>query len=407
MTRRVILNSPEGIEPRRKLRIAAIGLRGVPSTYSGLETSAQCLYRDLARRGHDITVYSRRRYVERPEEYYHGIRRLQIPPIYLKSVETLSHIGFSLAHALTRGDYDILHLHALAPGLFAWLRRFSRTPVVATVQGLDWQRAKWRGAGSKVLHAAERSLARHADEMIVVSRELQDYFQEQYGRQTTHIPNGVDRMFASEDHDLLNSFGLKAQRYLVFIGRLVPEKRVEDLIAAFRSMPEPFRLAIVGEGGYTDGYVDHLKELAADDQRVVFTGQLKEAALSTVFSQAAAYVAPSGLEGLPMSLLECIELGVPAVVSDIRPHRELLGSVDGYNLFFKPGDVEQLSANLERVLTAPDGCLPLARSCQKHVRRHHSWPALAKKTEKVFYRALEHKTVAAENAAPVLPRSLM
>ncbi|MEM7354310.1 MAG: glycosyltransferase family 4 protein, partial [Acidobacteriota bacterium] len=240
--RREVLQPPEGLEPNRKLRIAAIGLRGVPSNYSGLETSAQSLYRDLARRGHEITVYSRKRYVERPEEHYHGIHRLNLPPIYLKSVETLSHIGLSLAHALTRGDYDVLHLHALAPGLGAWIRRFSQIPIVSTVQGLDWQRAKWRGAGAKALRSAERLLARHADEMIVVSQELQEYFQRQYQRPTTHIPNGVERLFVSQDHDLLASFGLEAERYVVFIGRLVPEKRVEDLIAAFRSMPPSYKL---------------------------------------------------------------------------------------------------------------------------------------------------------------------
>ena len=398
LTQRVVLRPSEGIRSERKLRIAAIGLRGVPSNYSGLETSAQSLYRDLARRGHEITVYSRLRYVERPEENYHGIRRVMIPPVYLKPVEALSHIGFSLAHALIRGDYDILHMHALAPGLFAWIRRFSRVPIVSTVQGLDWQRAKWQGAGSKALLSAERFLARHADEMIVVSRELQDYFQRQYQRRTTHIPNGVDRLYASTDHDLLASFGLKAGRYVTFIGRLVPEKRVEDLIVAFRSMPQSYRLAIVGEGGYTDNYVSDLKRLAADDPRVVFTGLLKEEALATVFSQAAAYVAPSGLEGLPMSMLECMELGVPAVVSDIRPHRELLGSVDGYDLFFAPGDVGGLSAKLGRALRVPEHSRRLAQRAQQHVRRHHAWSYLAEQTEKIYQRALRRRAWAEATA---------
>ncbi len=402
MTRRAGLRPFESFEPQRKLRIAAIGLRGVPSNYSGLETSAQCLYRDLARRGHEVTVYSRRRYVERPEDYYHGIHRVLIPPVYLRGVEALSHIGFSLAHALMRGDYDVLHMHALAPGLFAWIRRFSNIPIVSTVQGLDWQRAKWQGAGSKALRAAERSLARHADEMIVVSRQLQQYFERQYGRRTVHIPNGVDRLYPSADQDLLASFGLEAGRYVTFIGRLVPEKRIEDLIAAFRSMPESYRLAIVGEGGYTDNYVDHLREVAADDPRVVFTGLLKEEALSTVFSQAAAYVAPSGLEGLPMSLLECMELGVPAVVSDIQPHRELLGSVNGYDLFFQPGDVDQLTANLGRVLRAPEHGRRLARRAQGHVRQNHSWSVLAEATERVFYRALHRKDWAREASRTIM-----
>ena len=126
--------------------------------------------------------------------------------------------------------------------------------------------------------------------------------------------------------------------------------------------------------------------------RIVFTGLLKGSQLTAVFSQAAAFVSPSEMEGLPMALLECMELGVPAVVSGIPPHRELLEPVDGYDLFFALGEVERLSSLLTRVLSAPDGCRELVRSCQQHVRRFYGWPRIAELTEMVYARARSRRS---------------
>ena len=255
-----------------RLRIAVIGMRGLPSNYSGIEKAAEGIYPRLAERGHSITVYGRTGESEYVGDIYRGIRLVHVPALKARSIETLSHAAISFGHALMRGRFDVIHLHALAPGLLSVIRRISRVPVVVTVHGLDWQRAKWKGLGSRVLHFAEKMIAAHADQVIVVSRDLQSYFRRTYHRDAAYIPNGVEAPAANAEPTIahLNQFGLSPKQYFVYVGRLVPEKRIEDLICAYRSIDTAQKLAIVGDGGYTGSYVRHLRQCAGTDTRVIF-----------------------------------------------------------------------------------------------------------------------------------------
>jgi len=376
----------------RRLRIAAVGLRGLPSAYSGLERAAEALYAELARRGHEVTAYCRSEYVPDGAGEHRRIRLRRAPAIRTRALDTLSHAAASLADAVFRGRYDLVHLHALAPALFSPLCRARGVPTVATVQGLDWQRAKWRGLGARVLRRAERAMVRNVDRLIVVSEDLRRYFADAYARHADLIPNGVEPAPARPaDGGRLRPFGLEAGRYVVLVARLVPEKRVEDLLAAFRAVMTPHRLAIVGDGTFTPRYVAELRAVAAADARVVFTGFQEGDALDALFRGAAVYVLPSELEGLPMSLLEGIAYGVPAVVSDIPPHRDLLAAVPGYDLFFPPRDVGALAERLARALAEPGRYRPVAERARAAVTTSHSWAAVADATERVFAAALERR----------------
>jgi glycosyltransferase involved in cell wall biosynthesis len=185
----------------------------------------------------------------------------------------------------------------------------------------------------------------------------------------------------------LAQWGLGEGEYVVYVGRLVPEKRVEDLIRAFRSIDTPLRLAIVGEGGYSEDYVTGLRSRAGGDPRILFTGRQTGETLDALVQSAAAYVLPSEMEGLPMSLLECMEHGTPAVVSDIPPNRELLGGIEGYDLFFPSRDVRALAGRLRRVMKDPVYREVAARA-RAHVRDAYGWAEQAEATEAVFRRAL-------------------
>jgi glycosyltransferase involved in cell wall biosynthesis len=191
-----------------------------------------------------------------------------------------------------------------------------------------------------------------------------------------------------KDLSVLPKFGLEPSRYVLYLARLVPEKRVEDLLRAFMAIRSPQRLAIVGEGGFTGDYVTGLKRLAASDPRIVFTGFQQRAAVRSLFSNASIYVLPSELEGLPLSLLECIDVGTPAVVSDIAPHRELLGNTPGYDLFFTPGDVTMLQAKLVLALGRPLHYRKVAAQIRDSVRKYFDWGVIADQTEQLYYKAL-------------------
>ena len=127
----------------------------------------------------------------------------------------------------------MVHIHAEGPAFFAWLPKMFGKRVVVTVHGIDWQREKWQsGLGSKFIHQGEKNAAKYADEVIVLSKGVQDYFKETYGRETHFIPNGVNRPQIREASLITDKFGLKKDSYILFLGRLVPEKGIRYLVEA-------------------------------------------------------------------------------------------------------------------------------------------------------------------------------
>jgi glycosyltransferase involved in cell wall biosynthesis len=235
-------------------------------------------------------------------------------------------------------------------------------------------------------------MVRHADRIIAVSRDLQHYFQTTHGVAADYIPNGVARVRddVPADAGLLAEFGLESGRYLICVGRLVPEKRLEDLLAAYRRIETTMQLAVVGEGLFAADHVKRLRDLAADDPRVVFTGAQHDVRLEALFRGAALYVHPSELEGLPMSVLECMAYGVPPILSDIPPHRELVDGLADYDMLFPPRDPEALAERMARALADPERMRRLGDAARARVRREHDWGAVADRTEGVLRDAVVH-----------------
>jgi glycosyltransferase involved in cell wall biosynthesis len=256
-----------------------------------------------------------------------------LPAIPTKHLETIS--STTLATAVAMAGFDIVHFHALGPGLLAPAPRFlSRARVVQTVHGRDGQRAKW-GAGARLaLGAAEWMSARVPDATIVVSQALATHYRETYRREPDVIPNGVVAPTPGATDALLDRFGLEPGRYVLFVGRLVPEKAPHLLVQAFASMDTDLRLVLAGGSAHTDAYVADLERLAAADHRVLLTGPVYDEACQALLRHAAVFASPSMLEGAPLTLLEAVAHGTPVVVSDIAPHREDIPTeVPGQRLF--------------------------------------------------------------------------
>jgi glycosyltransferase involved in cell wall biosynthesis len=241
-------------------------------------------------------------------------------------------------------------------------------------------------------------MVRNVDRVLVVSRDLQQYYATQYGRETIYIPNGVEPISEAEfeNSTVLQEFDLKSRGYVLYVGRLVPEKRVEDLIVAYRGVKSLCKLVIAGESNCANTCIEGLRRLAAEDERVVFVGLQKRPAVHLLLHHAAVLAFPSLLEGLPMSLLECMQHGTPAVVSDIPPHRELLGTVAGYDLFYPPTNVEALQTQIEVALAKQGEYRRIAEGGRSVASTMHRWPEIAKRTETVLYSALDRSTSGAQ-----------
>lgn len=329
-------------------RIAVTGLRGVPASWGGVERHCEEIYSRLASKGHEITIYARNYYVNNEVRFYKGMHVKRLPTINRKYTDTALHTFFSVLHTLfTRPD--IIHFHALGPCLFSWMPRVLRpsTRIFFTCHGLDWQRKKWPSWASKIIRVGEWCAVHFPHYRIVVSKELQNYFSTRYGVRTHYIPNGIVKP-QKQVSKRITQFRLAERDYLLFVARIVPEKRLEDIIRAFIDKPRKSKLVIVGESADTKLSLDHYKGIAQGRPSVLFLGYQYGEVLNELYSNARSFITASELEGLPLTLLEAISYGLPCIASDIEPHREILGEHLS-SLMFGVGDLATLSKRIDEV----------------------------------------------------------
>ena len=360
----------------RSLSIAMIGSRGIPTAYSGIETALGELCPRLVARGLRVRVYGRVAYRLPPS--YLGVEVLRLPSWKTKHLDTLSHVAVSLLHALG-SDFEIIHFHALGPTLLAWLPRLCRRKVVATVQGLDWQRAKWGRVARRVLQMAEATSVRFPHRTIVVSQTLKQHYETRYRVPVEYIPNGVSLPELHSPRLITQAFGLRGADYILFTGRLVPEKRCHDLIQAFGRLRSDLALVIAGEGSHTEAYVARLKAEASS--RVIFSGHVTGELLAELYSNAYLYVLPSELEGLSLSLLEAMSYARCAVVSDIPENLEVVRDAGAS---FPVRDRDQLAKVLQELIADPERVSAYGRLARERVAKEYGWESIAERTEQVY-----------------------
>ncbi len=366
----------------RRLKIAAIGGRGMPSHYSGVERIWEELLPRLVDNGHDVTAYCRPGVAETDE--HKGVRLVTTPAPGGTSAETLTHTRSAVKHASQSG-FDVIALHALPPQMFAPLAAQSGAAVVSHVHGLDWQRAKWQqtplGLGAKIIKMGERRMVKKSHAVAVCAPYLADYYRDTYGLETTVLSNGIvpDDSPFEPDQNVLDELAIEPNRFVVSVGRLVQEKRTQDIVTAQKRIG--CRVVIVGDGPDND-WMKSLKAEAGDG--VVFAGHRTGRALETLFRCAAAYVTASELEGLPSSVLEAMERKSCVIASDIPPHRLLLEGSGTSGQLFPVGDVDALAGRLLEVLEHKKYRQEVAEGQREHVRSEYAWDVLAEKVSDFY-----------------------
>jgi glycosyltransferase involved in cell wall biosynthesis len=288
--------------------------------------------------------------------------------------------------AALREGVDIVHYHALGPGLVAPVPRlFSRAAVVQTVHGLDQQRAKWGRTAAAVLNFGCWTSARVPDATVVVSHALRDYYLSTFGRDTHYVCNGVTEQPWLPPGETLRELGVTPGNYVLFVGRLVPEKAPDLLVRAFAGIGRPdLRLVIVGGSSFTDEFVRGLQLLAAADPRIVFAGRLHGEPLRELYANAAVFVLPSDLEGMPLTLIEAAAEGTPLLTSDIAPHREMMGEDRPGRRQFRQGDLAHLQRQLGSVLVNIDDEREGAGAARAEVFKHYSWDRAAEDLAELY-----------------------
>lgn len=331
------------------LRIAMLGHKRIPSREGGVEIVVEQLAVRMAALGHKVTCFNRkghhvggRRFDADAGREYKGVRLRTVPTIDAKGLAAMSASVFGAIRAAF-GPYDVVHFHAEGPCAMLWLPKLMGKRCVATIHGLDHRRAKWGRFAKTYIMLGEKTAVRFADEIIVLSKGVQEYFQSVYSRHTVLIPNGVDLPQRRPPRRITEMFGLAGGDYILFLARLVPEKGLQYLIRAFKTLDTQKKLVIAGGASDTAAFEQEMKELAAGDERILFTGFVQGQLLEELYSNAFVYVLPSDLEGMPLSLLEAMSYGNCCLVSDIE---ECASVVEENGVTFRRGDVDDLHKKL-------------------------------------------------------------
>lgn len=360
------------------------GQKRIPSREGGVEVVVEELATRMVQQGHSVTCYNRgghhvsgSAFDAETRNEYKGVRMKTVPTIDKKGLAAVTS-SFFAAVCSAFGPYDVVHIHAEGPAAFCWLPKLFGKRVIVTIHGLDWQREKWKGGfGSKYIHLGEKMATKWADEIVVLNRKEQIYFKETYGRNTVFIPNGVSRPESVQADLIKRKFGLDKDSYILYLGRLVPEKGEHYLIEAFKQIETDKKLVIAGGASDTDAYAKRLRDLAADDERIIFTGFVQGRRLQELYSNAYIYVLPSDLEGMPLSLLEAMSYGNCCLTSDIPECTEVIGY---HGAIFKKGDVNALQNCLQKLCGDPAKVYDYKRKAADYICKKYDWNIVMQQT---------------------------
>lgn len=365
--------------PNQKLKVAFIGGRGVVSKYSGIESYYEQVGGRLAAMGHEVTVYCRNYFTPAGTER-DGMRIVRLPTIRSKHMETLVHTFLSTLHVLVH-RCDVVHYHALGPALFSFLPRLAGKRTVVTVQGLDWQRKKWGRFASLILRLGERAAVSLPNHTMVVSRTLQNRYLAN-GAPTSYVPNGGE---LRERHaaDKILGWGLTPGRYILFLGRLSPEKGCHLLVEAYEKLATDVKLVIAGASSYCDEYSRQLREHAGD--RILILNWVSGSALDELLTNAMIFVLPSDLEGLSLALLDAMGAGLCIVASDVAENRE---AIENAGFTFHGGNSEDLADRLRFLIANPAVREAAGKAARRRVQRHYQWWKISAEVERVYLKVM-------------------
>lgn len=371
------------------MKIAMIGHKRIPSREGGVEIVVEELATRLAKKGYQVDVYNRRgknvqdKNADKDKKKlkaYKGVKIITIPTINKKGIDALIYSFLASIRALF-GKYDVLHYHAEGSCAMLWIPHLFKKKIVVTIHGLDWQRSKWGGFATKYIKFGEKLATKYADKIIVLSKGVQKYFKDTYNRDTVFIPNGVNKPTIREANIIKQKYGLVKDNYILFLARIVPEKGLHYLIEAFKQIDTDKKLVIAGGASHTNDYLEKIKKMASEDNRIIMTGFVQGQELEELYSNCYLYCLPSDVEGMPLSLLEAMSYGCNCLVSDIEENVQIC---EDYADTFKNGNIDNLKEKLEICLNKKTDERKDDKEVSDYVLNKYDWNDVTKKT-KILY----------------------
>ena len=364
------------------MKVAILGTRGIPASYSGFETAAEQLASRLSARGHEVVVYCRPHVVDRTLREWRGARLVHLPTIRNKYLDTFTHTFLSALHAAHRLRPDVALFFIAGNSPMCLITRRAGIPTVINVDGLDSDRSKWPAPAKAYLRFAERNSPHWADRALTDSHAVADVFARRYRERIDVVPYGVE----DPGHDgsgTLRRLGLEPRRYILFVGRLEPENNPLLLVEAFARIPASrargMKLVVVGGAPYAGDYIRQVRR--AGDPRVLFPGYVFGKRYWELQRHAYLFCAPTEVGGTHPVILEALAAGNCVLVNDHAPNVETVG--DAGLTFSGRGGVGALAEQLQRCLDEPALVAEYRRRAQERARMY-SWDAVTDQYEQLL-----------------------
>ncbi len=363
----------------KKMKIAIMGIRGIPANYGGFETFAEQLAPRLVAKGHEVTVYGRSHAIQHDGDTYKGVRLVILPTIAHKYLDTVVHTLLCVLHSL-KERYDAVLVCNSANAYCAFVPRLVGTPVAINVDGLEWQRSKWNKLGQWFYQISEWLSTFMANEVVTDAIGIRKYYLEKFGKNSTFIPYGspTERV---DTIDVLRKFNLEPKKYVLYVSRLEPENNAHLVVQAFEKVKTDMPCVIVGDAPYNDEYIQGLKATA--DPRIIFTGYVFGQGYRELQSNAYMYVQATEVGGTHPALLEGMGHGNCVLANDVPEHREVLADAGEYFESKANGD---LAGKMQYLIDNPDIVASLGKKAVERIKKHYSWEKVADDYEALFCR---------------------
>ncbi len=359
------------------MKIAIMGIRGIPASYGGFETLAEELAPRLVDRGYQVTVYGRSNIIKYKEEYYRGVKIILLPTISHKYLDTICHTFLCILHSLFNDDDAILICNA-ANSFISFIPRLIGKKVVVNVDGIERKRKKWNALGKLWYLFGEFFSVLLPNKIVTDARVIQKYYQDRYHKKSVLIPYGTYTEKVSST-DILKKFRIEPNNYFLYVSRLEPENNAAIVIRAFEQVRTNRKLIIVGDAPYASEYIKGLKQ--TKDKRIIFTGFVFGKGYKEFQSHAYCYIHATEVGGTHPALIEAMGFGNCVIVNGTPENKEVLG---GAGLIYKKNNVEDLRNKIQYVIENPHIIAQFGEKAQKRVRRYYNWETITNKYEELF-----------------------
>lgn len=375
----------------KKIKIVKIGMRGIPANRAlcgGWDTVVERISAGLVEHDLDVTVYNRR-YIGKDGRQkisnYNGVNLVWVPTMLSKRFGAFFYSFLASVKAMF-SDADVVHYYTAGLSLFGILPRMRGKKIVCSVDGLDWQRAKWGALAKKYIKLSERIAITLSDEIITDARVIQKYYQDNYGKNTSCILYGAP-ILKSEDPDWIGRYNLQPRKYLLFVGRLTPENNVHHLIEAFEKVRTDYKLVIVGDDPYHKAYVNSLK--TTKDPRIIFTGYVYGKGYRELNCNAYLYVFPDEVGGTHPALIEAMGCGNCVIANDTPANMEVIGDA---GIGYEGGKgARDLKEKIQKLIDSPQTVINYRRRAVERMSANYVWERSVRQHYELYVNTVKSK----------------